>query len=965
MLRLARLVSAKPGVIGCGFRPKVGAEFAMSPIARRGVSRQRGITEADGHGTAKDVWCSFAIYGVWRDVRKRRNLMAVRSRALFLGAALLVCMLTTSQVILAASSVAYVWGAQANAAAPGQYVVRGLAVDQATGSVYVAQAAVQQGAQGTYGTIAKFDHQGNLLWVRGPDLKDVSDIVRVTIPESSPAGIAVDPKTANLYVLVQEADNTTTIHVLNADGRWLRSFPAGLPPTSIAPGPAYGGAFSDDGQKYLISGMLEKLPGPAGDSALLGEDPRGSLYGGRLFVRDDSGTPSDFADDTWVSAGDLADNGEFWDGMMDPRATCFDRLGRPYVGESREHNANNWWGNPYVRSYSSSAPYSLDRCLITGGAQWGIDTDNQNNLWAAWSRDRSAGTPRLVRCVSPEGIRLIGFKPTDNGGSIADPHYCAYDRVRECIVVAGCEAVGSAATQVVVECYTPTLEMPPTKTFTGRVVDKSSGEPIAGANVGYRSAAATDYPANGVMYGFGYWERGRADAQGNYSFTMVDTTSVVDNPGFPIVPIASATGHLSKRTYSYLIGDNPEIPDQRLVIPDIALESADAESITLRLWGKEGSFDPAEEESGLFWVYRSSGSLQSKSAGGDAVAYLGGLYSGGSGWYSRYLNLQIDDRWMYAGAPFDKVWVSVEYFGFSLLTPGSGEFGTMDTIALQADVQGNSDDDRHASVGEAWKTINLEDPQWITVTFPISKAYFANRGLKGSDLRVDSVKPPGSEYVDGWSPEWIRRVTVSRVPPSEGYPLVSGIAQAKMGQAGPLVLEGQTLTSQWNGNTFYLQSQDRSSGIRVRLADGWTSPSLPNSINRLAHVQGMLQNDPSTGEFEIIAQSFGTDATAPAVALNMNSTAAWSLENGVDPTGLKVGVWGKVTNVSQPDSFAVNDGGKDIKVIVDPSLAISWPQTGDYLYVVGIATLEGQSPSNAIRVVRPWDVSNVVDKLNP
>lgn len=892
---------------------------------------------------------------------------------------LVAALLATGWTVTAAngaSSVSFEWGTQTNASAPGLYFVRGLAVDQSDGDIYVAQAAAN-GSQATAGSIVKLDSAGNILWTRGPDLRDGSNVVQATIPLNSPAGVAVDPLTGNLHVLIQEPDSTTSVHVLNSSGTWLKKFPTGLPAFTVDSGAAYGGAFSDDGKKYLIAGMLEKLAGSGPDATLLGEDPRGSRYGGKLYVRNDNGTAGDPADDTWTPAAELLDNGEFWMGYQFPKATAFDRLGRAYVGDSAENNTNAYWHSSYVRSYDSAAPYAMNRAIITGAAQWAIDCDAANNIWTAWSRERDG--QRYVRCTNGKGIRLLAFRPNQQGGTIQEPEYCAFDRLNNRIVVAGSPVVGAASTEVRVESYTPTLETPsPLRMVKGRVVD-GNGDPIPFANVGYRSTAGTDFPANVAQTGFGYWERAVASANGEFTIEVADTMRVVNagqedehQVSFPVVPTASAPGYLSKRIHVRQFGD-PAEPDQfgeqnpsegtlSKHLPDIALDSATSDTISIRVYGKEGIFDPPEEESGLFWVFRGSGSAASAAAGGEPAALLGSLYSGVSGWYSRFLNLLVDDRWMFQGDPDPKTYVTVEYFGDAVLSPGSGDFTTKDTLALEADVSGSTDADRHAPAGEHWKHIITEDPQWESVTFPVENSYYGNRELRGSDLRVNSVPPPGSTYEEGWSRDWIRRVTISRTAPTEGYPLVADIAAAKQQGSGEVVVEGQVITSQWNGNEFYIEQSDRAAGVRVRLTDDWSegqlSEPLSNMIGRIAHVQGTLQSDPNTGEAEIVAKTFGASSESGVKALHMNGKATLA-ENGLDPLALKVTVWGLVTLVSSPDSFTLNDGSGDIKVAVDPATGIVLPSMGDFVTVTGIATLEGSTPATATRIVRPWTSGNV------
>lgn len=843
------------------------------------------------------------------------------------------------------STVTFRWSTQTNPAPTDwkAHFVRGLAVNQSNGDIYVAQDSLDATVASK---IVKLDSAGGIVWSKGPDLLDSSSTVRATMGTNSLAGLAIDPLTSNLYVIIHGSDNVSYVHVLSSDGVWLRSFSTGMPSMALKPGAAFGGAFSDDGQKYLIAGMLEKLPG-AVEARILGE-ATGSSYGGKLFTRSDNGTAADPSDDTWVPAGELLDNGEFCSGYMAPQATAFDRLGRAYVGEGDAQPKYHYYSLSYVRSHGAAAPYQMNRAIVTGGC-YGMDIDGANNIWCAYGREPDSGTPKRVRCYSPEGIRLIGFVCTAVGGIITEPMTCAYDRLNDRIIVGG-----TAGTSVMIECWTPNLVAPPTVTFTGRVVDSATGEGIPYANAGFRASGASDYPCGGFYYPHGYWERGRADANGYFSFTK----NVVYQPNYdppqsyPIVPVASGPGYLSKRVYAHQIG--PGGGDEKLVLPDIALESADVDSITVRLWGKEGMFDPQFEESGLFWIYRGDGNQTGESKG-DYVARLGGYFSGIHGWYDRACHLLVDDEWLSNGQPFDKVWISVEYY------MESSDPGPWDTLGVEVDVQGSQHIDTKRMVGTVFKSSSF-DEDWYTATFAVDNVLFGNRGLKGTDLRVNSIQnePPTNPKAEGYARDWVRSVTISKVPPS-GHQASATIAQARQAGSGSVILEDKVLTAQWNGSTFYLEEPDRTSGIKVVLPDPWVDPTLAGQVDRLGYVSGTLAVNPSTGEAEIRARSFGTAAGADCGPLGMTSVSATS---GLDVTGLKVSVWGVVSDVST-GSFVVDDGAGGVKVVIAPSVTITWPEEGDFVAVVGIASLEAVSPSGVVRIVKPWKSGNVLIVASP
>ena len=900
----------------------------------------------------------------------------------------MVFALTAAGCAFAQSSVSFGWSTQINTTYGEDVFVTGVAVNQATGDIYATIAPEAATGAAAGGEIIKLNSAGTIIWDKGPALTDAGGTTRFNIQRRNPTGVSVDPLTGQVYVVAEAQDTSynSFVIVLDSNGNWLRQFSTGMAAGQATGGrnvggSAFGGAFSDDGQKYLIAGILEKLSGAGTSPALLG-DALGSRYGGKLFMRKNNGTPGDASDDTWTATADLEDDGEFFSGYLDPRATAFDRTGRPCVGEFTEHLYDNCQCSSYVRQYSTSAPYQIDRAVITGQAR-GMDLDNDNNIWLAGDRDRAdsadhsiANSVANVRCYSPNGIRLLSFRTDANGGSIVAAHCVAYDRTNGKVVVGGTTVLHSGI-DARVEVYTPTLVMPATETFTGRVVDAVTGNPIPFANVGYRSSATPDPPGkiprrpqNFFPAPFGLWERGRADASGNFSFTIMRTQHPDDEYGnpieeaFPIVPVASADGYLSKRIYSYQIGD-PAWPDHYRVLPQpIRLDPvATTSTLCIRTYGKEGYFDPVMEESGLFNILRPLQDVSTTVAvGGDTVAELGKHGTDALGWYTRFLSLQIDDRWMKAGSPAQTIYVTVEYWPDCVFSDGTDytDPGTWDTIGLEADVVGSTDADRNQLVGQAYKTTTQDE--WKTATFAISNAYFGNRGMKGGDLRVNNIVPPGvfSPYVDGYSMDWVKSVTVSKTPP-EGYPVVATVGDAKAQGTGDVVLSNKTITAQWNGTTFYLEEPNRTSGIRVKLTDAspWVSTTLPSEIGRLANVQGTLGTDPNTGEAEIVATAYGVESAGACGALGMGG-AVVDKNTGIDMTGLKVGVWGLVKSVSPGASFVINDGSEDVSVVIDPSLSITWPTNGDYVAVTGIATLTGSTPATSLRVVKPWSTVNVL-----
>lgn len=167
------------------------------------------------------------------------------------------------------------------------------------------------------------------------------------------------------------------------------------------------------------------------------------------------------------------------------------------------------------------------------------------------------------------------------------------------------------------------------------------------------------------------------------------------------------------------------------------------------------------------------------------------------------------------------------------------------------------------------------------------------------------------------------------------------------------VLE-KIVTAGFPSDVYYIQEQDRSSGIRV-VASGATAVE-----GNKASVTGLVELN-EHGEPYILADGMSHDASAifPApLGMIQRQMAGPGLEN----TGLLVRVWGTVTG-SGDGSFYLNDGtglisstgNLGVKVI-----AQNPPAVGKYVLVTGIRSLEvpteGAVPEPVIRVRKAADV---------
>lgn len=824
---------------------------------------------------------------------------------------------------------------------PATYITRGLDVNQSNGNIY---AAIDSAANRQ---IIELDWEGDpdgtdlrlfpdgygdakVLNSYGPEFYDASGTLKLNLLASSNYqlwGVAVDPKTNFIYVAADVdvgggvrqgqvhvvdvtstppvGQNCTWVGVIATDGTTVR-----------------GCRFSDDGMKFVVAWRSSTAKGSCG---------------AKLFTRNLQGTPTDFTDDTWDFAANLVSTSSFGGlgsaGLFatEPRAAAFDRSGDIYVAGT----------HGLILKYSGTAPYPLIGEIVSTNrvnvSRYCVDTDGQNNLYVTAEPDGDG--VRRVWGINQNAVPILKFDPSSIGSWISYEYCAAFDRVRNRLIVAGRYDTNYS----VVDSYSLDVYEPGTVTLKGRITDDATGQPIANAAFGY-----VEYSMNTtwqtVPRAGGMWHKGMTDANGNFSIGVPEDTQTV-------MTQADAPGYLRKRIHNVVIN----WPETEV---NIRLKSGNATSLT---WtapdpvGTSGQIKSGEEDGLLHHIAME---------GGRAFSTVDPLFSqscmrigfrtdtSSYGCRDNFLYFAVDDEWLYNGSPTSTVWVTVEYLDYSTAAEG------WDALALEADFGITLP---NVSIGEIIKSAP-QSAAWKKRTFKATQVKFGNNSTDGAggatlaDFRVHARKDLWSgSYLGNTGPDWIKSVAVSKTEPVEPntYPTIN---EAKAIVSGPVVLKDKVITAQWDWNTMYLAEPNRTGGIKVVASAGWWA--LDQRIGRNCSVYGVLLPDPQTGEPCIWADTWSDDPftlPAPVRTLAVRGREAFTIAEGPNMTGLKVRVWGTVTDMNKQSGWLkVDDGSGDVKVVVTPNMVIDWPGLGDYVTVEGIASLEGETPAESIRVIRPW-----------
>jgi len=162
------------------------------------------------------------------------------------------------------------------------------------------------------------------------------------------------------------------------------------------------------------------------------------------------------------------------------------------------------------------------------------------------------------------------------------------------------------------------------------------------------------------------------------------------------------------------------------------------------------------------------------------------------------------------------------------------------------------------------------------------------------------------------------------------------IAQARSSSDGAGVyLEGKVVSAQYRG-FYYIQEPDRTSGIRVQGA------ATPGHVVAIEGVVGTVD-----GEKAIIDATLVSDQTGAApqpIGVRVKP------DGGLNPDGLYIKTWGKVTGFDS-NAFIINNGSGPMRVRRSPT----YPGfVGDYVSVVGVmgSEMSGGQPTRILRAAK-------------
>ncbi len=192
------------------------------------------------------------------------------------------------------------------------------------------------------------------------------------------------------------------------------------------------------------------------------------------------------------------------------------------------------------------------------------------------------------------------------------------------------------------------------------------------------------------------------------------------------------------------------------------------------------------------------------------------------------------------------------------------------------------------------------------------------------------------------------------------------IAQAKLLANGAVVEVADAVVTAVFGDGFYVEQLDRSSGMRVRIANPQVSEGQAVKVTGVLTTYGLereIQNPTITpvyrgaasiGALAMANRDLGGAPVGPYVQNPLKASGPCNL-------GLLVKTWGVVTKVIGGSSpgFVIDDGSK-VGVKVAPAPGVSAPRIGAFVTVTGISSAQSDELGNWTRVIKPRRASDVV-----
>ncbi|MHB9037759.1 MAG: discoidin domain-containing protein [Armatimonadota bacterium] len=276
--------------------------------------------------------------------------------------------------------------------------------------------------------------------------------------------------------------------------------------------------------------------------------------------------------------------------------------------------------------------------------------------------------------------------------------------------------------------------------------------------------------------------------------------------------------------------------------------------------------------------------------------------------------LDIDDNYLFGVVP--DLYVTVEYFddaSYSTDTIDIGMYSATDGWIKQSIQKSGSDGSTPPS--NTWETATLHFQN-----VRVNNAFDELEGYQGTgDIRIH----------DNSNDDIIGKVSIAT---TNNVIPVNTIAAAKAAANNTtIVLPAKTVTGNF-GSFFYIEEDDRTSGIRVNAT---TSAVAGQKVV----VSGTLTS--VNGEYVIQDASVGTPAASaeigPLGTANKNLDGA-----GLSTLGLLVKVWGAVTTGSGTNNFEITDGsGASLKV--SAPAGYSAPAGGVFVNIKGVCGMQSAS----------------------